>query len=149
MNHKLRKKLAKRKKLARQSAAPAAPTKAPAILIVAESGGRQQRLGFIDPGGAELERYLKAPNLTDVIKERKSGHILRLHIAPHGDDTKMESRGAGQALTYDEPILEQYHLEVLKIWDEYRQCYRKWGEKDSFNPWRFNPDTIRVHAGTV
>lgn len=136
MNRKLR------RQLARQKRSSPILTLAPCILILAETGGRQQRLGFIDPGGAELQRYLEAPNLIRVVRKNKTGFIVELHISPHGDDQKLPSHGAGQSLTYEESICEHWQLPMLKRYDTDTRRFVKWGENDGFNPMRFNPDLI-------
>ncbi len=77
-----------------------------------------------------------------MIRQRSTGSIVEIHMVPHGDDTKRPSREGGRKLTYEETLVEQYHLETLKIFDEQLQCYRRWNENDGFNPMRFNPEAM-------
>lgn len=129
-----------------KSRSPESLNEAPAVLVLSEYGGRQQRIGCVDPGGAEIKRYLAAPNLKRVVRKHKTGHIVEIHITPHGDDTKLPSHGGGQSLTYDESVAEQYQLPVLKIYDAQEDRFRKWGENDGFNSRGFNPyDLPRLH----
>ena len=86
----------------------------------------------------QARKYLKAPN-AKVVRARKSGLIVEVHVKSHGDDCNRRSTGGGQSTTYEENIAE-HPLVTLKIWTGRR--FREWKDKDAFNPRRFNPDLI-------
>src|SRR5215468_448517 len=97
--------------------------------------GGPRVVDFCDEAGAQ--RYVHAKN-AQVIRERKSGEIVRINLVSFGDDSG--ERSHGQVNSVYEEHLEAGNLNVLAI--AQHGTLRRWGANDAFNPRRFNPDMV-------
>ena len=87
-----------------------------------------------------VQRYVCAAN-AEVVRKRKTGEIVQVNLASHGDDSALRSTGDGPSPTYDEH-LEVHTLVVLKRYDDDAGQLVRWNADDGFNPRRFNPDRV-------
>ena len=87
-----------------------------------------------------IRRFIGAPN-AELVRKRKTGEIVQVNLASHGDDSILRSPADGRSPTYEEH-LEAHTLTVLKRYDDQSGRLMRWGADDSFNPRRFNPDHV-------
>ncbi len=97
-------------------------------------------IAFCD--AVSVRRFLDAANV-EIVRKRKTGKIVQINLASYGDDSKLPSIVGNANPTYEER-LETHTLIMLKRFDERTQRLECWGDDDSFNPQRFNPDRVQI-----
>jgi hypothetical protein len=84
--------------------------------------------------------YAGKPN-AQLIRKRKTGEIVRVQLSAVADDDSGRRSAAHVGPTYNEP-LACGAVTVLSVIDSDTGSFRRWDDKDSFNPKRFNPDRV-------